>query len=57
MSVSIRKVITTSYKELTLVKNEKIQIQIEQDCQEAYIDLTKSEALKVAKAIIQFCES
>ena len=57
MAVLIRKVITTSYKELTLVKNEKIQIQIAQDGQDAYIDLTKSEALKVAKAIKQFCES
>ena len=53
MGTIIRKVITTSYKELTLVKNKKIQIQIEQDGQDAYIDLTEKQALKLADAIIK----
>ena len=56
METIVRKVITTSYKELTLVKDEKIQIQIEQDGQDAYIDLTKEQALKVANVILELCK-
>ncbi len=50
------KVIDTDYQKLTVVGLQMIQVQIEQDGQEAYIDLSRNEARLLAKTLIQHCD-
>ena len=56
MSYKITKVIDTEEQKLTVVGVQMLQIQIEQDDSDAYIDLNRNEARQLAETILKHCE-
>lgn len=56
MSNKISEVIDTDYQKLTVVGVQMIQVQIEQDDQDAYIDLSRNEARELARVLIEHCD-
>jgi len=55
MSNKLTKVIDTDYQNLTVVGLQMIQVQIEQDDQDAYIDLSRNEARELARVLLEHC--
>lgn len=56
MRNKVTEVIETAYKTLKVVGIQIIQIQIEQDSQDAYIYLSRNEARELARVILEHCD-
>jgi len=56
MSNKITKVLDDSYQSLTVVGVQNIQVQIYQDDQDAYIDLSRNEAKELARVLLEHCK-
>jgi hypothetical protein len=55
MSAKLTKVIDTDYQKLTVLGSQMIQVQIEQDDQDAYIDINRAEARELARILVEHC--
>lgn len=56
MSNKITKILDDSYQNLTVVGVQNIQVQIYQDDQDAYIDLSRNEAKELARVLLEHCK-
>ena len=56
MSNKITKILDDNYQQLKVVGTQSIQVQIYQDDQDAYIDLSRNEAKELAKVLLEHCK-
>lgn len=56
MSSKITKILDDSHQNLTVVGTQNIQVQIYQDDQDAYIDLSRNEAKELARVLLEHCK-
>ena len=56
MSNKITKILDDSYQQLKVVGTQNIQVQIYQDDQDAYIDISRNEAKELAKVLLEHCK-
>lgn len=56
MKNKITELLNDDYQYLKVVGTQMIQLQITQDDEGAYIDLSRSEAKELAKALLEHCK-
>ena len=56
MSNKITKVLDTMQQQLAVVGTQMLQVQIYQDDQDAYIDLSRKEAKELARVLLEHCK-
>jgi hypothetical protein len=56
MKNKITELLNDDYQKLKVVGTQMIQLQIMQDDEDAYIDLSRNEAKELAKALLEHCK-